>query len=149
MKKSKKIPRSDFYRLRLKTGLGNLDKAAELCGVTTRTIQNWDKKGAPATAMRLLQLYDRKYCSGIGPQWEGFCFSRGVLIHARLKLRFTPEGLKRWPQIISDLKKLEQQANNRPNCPMTPLINWLNATGWGRPLIENLTHRKKLSSPIR
>jgi hypothetical protein len=61
--------------------------------VTPRTIENWDKKGAPPIAMRLLYLRDRKY---IGyPGWDGFCFSHGNLYY-RGKLFANPETLKSW-----------------------------------------------------
>jgi hypothetical protein len=108
-KKRRKKP-SEFHALRLKAGLADTAKAAELCGVTARTVQNWDAKGAPETAMRLLQLYDRKDCAGAGPGWSGFLFSRGVLVNTRLKLRFSPERLALWPSTCDKLARLEAAA---------------------------------------
>lgn len=67
----------EFYKLRNKLGLSSA-QAAELCGVTERTIKNWDTKGAPVTAMRLLPFRDRYHVPF--ESREGFCFSRGVFL---------------------------------------------------------------------
>lgn len=97
---------SSFQNLRLKVGLSQA-AAADLCGVTVRTIRNWDVKGAPLMAMRLLHMYDRKSCSGIGPDWSGFMFSRGFLVNKRLGLRFSPRGLERIPYLHEVFSRLE------------------------------------------
>lgn len=48
-----------------------------------------DLEGSPVMAERLLLLWDRKYI--YGPGWDGWCFSRGVLIHKNKRWR--PEQL--------------------------------------------------------
>lgn len=96
--------RSNFYRLRLKLGL-TIESAASLCGVTTRTIKNWDHSGAPLTAMRLLQLSDKQHVGHEG--WSGFMFSRGVLIHG--KSRWRPETLKDYPELLKQITTFEMQ----------------------------------------
>jgi len=82
---------SDFYRLRLKTGL-NEAKSAELCGVTQRSFRNWDIRGQPAMAERLLSLWNRKYVAL--PGWEGFCFSRSRLVLNGKELFHRIESIK-------------------------------------------------------
>ncbi|MDD2760903.1 MAG: hypothetical protein PHH11_11485 [Methylomonas sp.] len=109
---------SDFYKLRSKLGL-NLAQAAELCGVTERTIKNWDTKGAPVTAMRLLPFWDRYHIPFEG--WEGFCFSRGVLLF-RGRERFTAESLKRHRDQLAILGMLETEKDRRQR---EPLRFWL------------------------
>jgi len=47
---------TDFYELRIKAGYPSRIDAAQLCGVTPRTIRNWEKNGAPKTATSLIQL---------------------------------------------------------------------------------------------
>jgi len=102
---AKRKPRkSDFHKLRLKVGLADTAQAAEFCGVTVRTIQNWDKTGAPFIAMRLLHLYDRHELGGHGEDWKGWRFSRGKLICGRLA--FTPRHLKQMPYYIDVYNRL-------------------------------------------
>lgn len=103
----KKLKPSPFHVLRYQVGLGDLVQAAEFCGVTPRTIQNWDRKGAPFVAMRLLHLYDRKSCAGQGADWSGWMFSRGLLINKRLGLRFCPRSLERLPYLQEVFSRLE------------------------------------------
>lgn len=118
------MKRSDFYRLRHKIGLGDKRRCAELLGVTARSISNYDHQGGPIWATRLLSLYDHQDLSGIGPDWAGFAFSRGVLIHGRLRLRWTPEGLKHWPDTLNKLSRYEAEESN-PRCPYLRLIAWI------------------------
>ncbi len=80
--------KSDFYRLRLQLALDQ-NNAANLAGVTLRTIRNWDKKGAPHIAMRLFYLWDKRAVRE--PGWEGWMFSRGAL--QRGKIRIKPQSL--------------------------------------------------------
>lgn len=69
--------KSSFYHTRIRAELLNVDKTAELLGVKAEQVLEWDYKGAPVMAERLLSLYNRKYIDL--PEWEGFCFSRGKL----------------------------------------------------------------------
>lgn len=112
--KARKPKPSPFHRLRVKVGLADKARCAELCGVTERTIENWDKKGAPFIAERLLHLYDKKDCGGVGPSWTGFLFSRGRLVNTRHGLIFDGDRLKLWPSVLRQLERLEAQAP----CPM-------------------------------
>lgn len=56
MSKARKLPAHVFCFLQATARLG-----ADLYRITQRTIENWDKKNAPAMATRLLHLWDRKY----------------------------------------------------------------------------------------
>jgi hypothetical protein len=80
-------PKSNFYKIRWHTVGLNEERAAELLGVSTEDIRQWDRDGAPAMAERLLQLWDRKHIGYEG--WDGWTFSRGTL--RRGKLRWTPK----------------------------------------------------------
>ncbi|WNV04074.1 hypothetical protein RP726_16880 [Candidatus Methylospira mobilis] len=89
----RKRKKSDFYKLRIKLGI-SLEKTAELCGVTERSVQNWDSKGAPLMATRLLWYYDSKKINY--PEWRGWEFTRdGVLRNKRLKVNITPDWLNK------------------------------------------------------
>jgi len=55
----RKPKKSDFSKLRIKLGI-SVEKTAELCGVTERSVQNWDIKGTPLMATRILCYYDSK-----------------------------------------------------------------------------------------
>lgn len=110
--------KSAFTTARLEAGLANNKKCAEFLGVTTRTVQNWDKKGAPAMAMRLLSLWNRWDCTAHGPEWAGFRFSRGRLVNAKAGLIFTPERLLIWPSTCKRLAELERERQNARKCPI-------------------------------
>ncbi len=89
--------RSEFNRLRNAVGLGRQDLAENFLEISKRTLQRWDKDGAPTWAMRLLRYHDRIHCTAHGQEWAGFMFSRGRLVNAREHLTFTPDRLRLWP----------------------------------------------------
>jgi hypothetical protein len=92
--------KSRFYHLRWYTVGLNEERTAELLGVTTDEIRQWDQDGAPLMAERLLQLWDRKHIGHEG--WDGFLFSRGVLRN----------GKHRWTaKMIMELSDQEEQIN--------------------------------------
>jgi hypothetical protein len=76
--------RSNFYHIRRKVGL-NVERAAEVLGCTTDEVEQFDAKGAPVMAERLLLLWDRKNVGVEG--WDGWLFSRGVLVHKKHRWR--------------------------------------------------------------
>jgi len=57
-----------FYALRFKAGFNSWEKCAEFCGVTVRTIKNWERTGAPITAIKLMSLMSRDL-SHFGENW--------------------------------------------------------------------------------
>ena len=62
----------DFRALRYSAGFPRLQDAAEFLGVSTKTIKNWDKNGAPIVAIRALE-----YRAGIAEGWKDFLFRAG------------------------------------------------------------------------
>ncbi|MEE7624674.1 hypothetical protein V3O24_00755 [Methylobacter sp. Wu8] len=98
---AKKKP--SFYHTRNKICPNN-QQAAELLGVDISETERMDKEGAPVMAERLLLLWDRKYINS--PGWDGWVFSRGVLIHKNKRWR--PESLL---QIRKDAERIEQLEN--------------------------------------
>lgn len=103
LSKPKKVKRSAFYKLRHQVGLDRA-AAADLCGVTERTISNWDVLGAPIIAMKLLHRYDRQDLSGIDG-WKGWRFSRGALVKG--KMRFLPHTLENLPYVFDVFNRFE------------------------------------------
>ncbi|WP_333877528.1 hypothetical protein [Methylobacter sp.] len=82
------VKKPSFYHTRNKICPNN-KQAAELLGVEVAQIEKMDKEGAPLMAERLLLFWDQKHINH--PGWDGFIFSRGVLIHK--KKRWRPEQL--------------------------------------------------------
>lgn len=98
---------SAFYKLRLRVGLTQ-EQVAELCGVTVRTVQNWDIKGAPLVAQRLVHMHDRTSLAGRGSGREGWAFERGLLVNRRAGLRFGPRTLERLPYLMEFVDRIER-----------------------------------------
>ena len=71
----------DIYVLR-RTARLSIESAAELCGVSPRTIRSWEKCGAPAYAINSLKL-----SAGFpfGDMWQGWRFADGLF--------WSPEGV--------------------------------------------------------
>lgn len=104
MKKGRKA-KSNFYHIRFhKVGL-NEERAAEILGVSIEDIKTWDKEGAPVMAERLLLLWDRKHIGHEG--WEGFLFSRGVLLHKGK--RWTPRMILCCRECDDELRQLRNE----------------------------------------
>ena len=94
------------------------EACAELCGVTKRTIRNWETHGAPEMALKFLHMYDRQDCSSHGSAWRGFKFSKGKLICG--KLSFTPKNLKTVPYYVDVFNRV-QAAKHRYELDGYPL----------------------------
>lgn len=117
---------SNFRNIRVhRVGL-NEEKAAGVLGVSIEDIRRWDYEAAPPMAERLLLLWDR-YHVGF-PGWEGFVFSRGVLMfrgrrwrpetlrldswqsHESLRLRYELDRLYSWGGVLRIVRRLSRQA---------------------------------------
>lgn len=105
--KKRKRKLSAFCKLRLKVGLDQA-RCADFCGVTVRTVQNWDLRGAPFAVERLLHMYDRQCLAGQGPGWAGWRFERGSLVNRRAGLRFGPRTLERLPYLFEVFARFER-----------------------------------------
>jgi hypothetical protein len=93
-----KKTKSSFYHIRRKVGL-NAERAAEVLGISVDEVQEYDSKGAPVMAERLLLLWDRKNVGVEG--WDGWLFSRGVLVHKKHRWR---------PEMILESRKHQEEA---------------------------------------
>ena len=102
-------PKSSFYHARWhKVGL-NVDRAAEILGVTCNDILSFDEHGNPL-AERYLLLWDTKHINYEG--WNGWIFSQGCLVHKRQRWRpdtllEAKENITRIEQLELELRKLE------------------------------------------
>lgn len=76
--------KSSFYHTRDKI-VPNKELAAEILGISVADVDRFDLEGAPIMAERLLRLWDRKYV-GV-PGWNGWLFSRGVLMFKNQQFR--------------------------------------------------------------
>lgn len=83
---------SEFWRQRRKFYIST-QAAAELFTVTERTIRNWDRRGAPAWAMRELLIRDR-CLGGIHPAWQGFRIGWNGKLYGPHGLILRPEALR-------------------------------------------------------
>jgi hypothetical protein len=97
--------KSTFYHLRLKRVCLNEERTAEVLGVSVEDVLRWDIEGAPLMAERLLFLWDKKNVGHEG--WNGFYFTRGVLVYK--KLRWRPEHLMKHQEYIELIGKLESE----------------------------------------
>ena len=102
---------SSFTYLRLLAGFPNRKSAADFCGVTERTIRNWEKNGAPEAVIKLMTLASQEL-SWINDSWKNFRFYQGRLITDR-KFPITPEDLRAFPYLL-------QAANARRPCNVFP-----------------------------
>lgn len=96
--------KTSFWHTR-KNIIPNNKKAAELLGVDVSEIERMDKEGAPVMAERLILLWDKKHINE--PGWDGWCFSRGSLMHKRMIWK--PEGLLNARRNIERIEQLEAE----------------------------------------
>ena len=80
--------KTSFWHVR-KNIAPNNEKSAELLGVDVAEILRMDKEGAPAVMEQFLLMWDHKHINA--PGWDGWCFSRGALMHKRMIWK--PENL--------------------------------------------------------
>lgn len=105
---SKRRHRSDFYRARVKTYLANDRRCAEFFGVTTRTVRNWDEKGAPLMAMRLLHLRFGDL-STVHPDWRGFRICENGKLWGPERRHFSAAHLLRWRDWCEEFNDMRRE----------------------------------------
>ncbi len=88
-KRQGRKPKSRFYHLRKNKLMISVEIASKILEVSEDDVKRYDDEGAPAMAEKLLMYWDRKYINCEG--WNGFLFSRDVLIYKRKRWR--PENL--------------------------------------------------------
>jgi hypothetical protein len=99
--------KSEFYRLRRKFFL-TIPQAAAWFEVTERTIRNWDERGAPKLAMRLMQERERRLSSW-HPDWAGFKLGYNGKLYGPNRLQLSAEHIRNWPALIRELERLEDE----------------------------------------
>jgi hypothetical protein len=119
--------KSSFYHIRNKVGL-NQDRAAEVLGCTIDEVQKFDIEGAPAMAERFLLLWDRKYVGVEG--WDGWLFSRGVLVYRGQRWR---------PRMILESRESNQELS-RLRDDLEKLRTW---RGLFTVFVEKLVNERK------
>jgi hypothetical protein len=97
--KRKNLRNREFYELRHRAGFADLRQLARFCDVCPRTVQNWDRHGAPVAITKLLQLLARDL-EWLGPEWRGFRFWGEELLG--------PEGEHINPGLIRAYPRLER-----------------------------------------
>ncbi|MFA5016289.1 MAG: hypothetical protein WC504_01995 [Methylobacter sp.] len=98
--------KTSFYHTRNKI-IPNNKAAAELLGVDIAEIARMDKEGAPAVIERYILLWDSKQINS--PGWDGWCFSRGSLMHKRMIWK--PENLLNARREAERIGHLENEIN--------------------------------------
>ncbi len=96
--------KSSFYHTRQKIGLLNLERTAQVLGVTIDDVLQFDRDGSPI-AERVLLLWDNKRINVDG--WSGWTISQGCLVYKRQRWR--PETLLQAKRDIERIYTLEQE----------------------------------------
>ncbi|WP_347986050.1 hypothetical protein [Methylomonas sp. AM2-LC] len=82
---------TEFYNTRYKIVGLNEKRTAEVLNVEIDQVLEWDLNDAPSHVIRYLLLWDKKQI-GV-PGWQGWMFSKGVLLYKGN--RFRPESILR------------------------------------------------------
>ena len=88
----------EFKRIRRQRRISTKD-AARLFEVTERTIRNWDRRGAPRLAMRLLCEVEGRL-DALHPDWKGWTISTNGKLYGPNRLQFSAAYLARWRSVL-------------------------------------------------
>ncbi len=100
--------KSSFYHTRWNRCGLNVERAAEVLGVTVDDVLAFDLDGNDL-AERFLLLWDRKHVNL--PGWDSWLFSRGVLRHGNKQWR--PETILASRDQSEELNRLQAQIQKR------------------------------------
>ena len=104
--------KTKFQQFRKRHNL-SVSAAAQLFGVTERSVRNWDQREAPLLVMRMVQIFERDL-SGLHPTWKGISIRPdgklylGAMIGSRSgNVGLTADHLRNYPAAINRLHQLE------------------------------------------
>jgi len=69
----------DLLKLRMEAGFNSWEKLAVFLDVTKRTVQNWEKTGAPTHVVKFLRLLSQDL-SWMGKEWQGWTIAGGEVM---------------------------------------------------------------------
>lgn len=104
--------KSSFYHTRQRVGLLNLERTAQVLGVTVDDVLQFDRDGSPL-AERVLLFWDNKHINTDG--WNGWTISQGCLIYKRL--RFRPENILQAREAVNELEKTQTELRKLKTWP--------------------------------
>ncbi len=93
---------TNFTYLRLLAGFPDRKSAASFCGVSERTVRNWEKHGAPKAIVKLMTMASSDL-SWIDKRWQGFRFYKGTLI-TDTNYPIYPGDLRAFPYLVQTAK---------------------------------------------
>jgi hypothetical protein len=100
-----RVEGSDFYRLRMEAGFNSWPKLAVFLGVTVRTVQNWERWGAPVAVEKFLRLLAGDL-SFIGREWVGWRITEGAFLDHGAQ-RVTPGEMQAFFWMDQQIRHLE------------------------------------------
>jgi hypothetical protein len=100
-----RVEGSDFYRLRMEAGFNSWLKLAAFLSVTVRTVQNWERWGAPPAVEKYLRLLAGDL-SFIGREWEGWRITGGEFLEHGAR-RVTPGDMRAFFWMEQQIRHLE------------------------------------------
>jgi DNA-binding XRE family transcriptional regulator len=122
----------ELHELRHRAGYLDKKRLAQLCGVTERTVENWEKVGPPTAVKTLLQVL-AKDLEWMGQEWAGFRLYNGELLGPNGEW-ITPGMIRAFPHMerALELQRLamldEHRAQARAQAAPSPLAKvkaWL------------------------
>ena len=111
--------RTKWQQWRKRYGV-SIPDAAQLFGVTEKTVRNWDKREAPLLALRMVQIFERDL-SGLHSTWKGISirpdgklYIVGAMVGSRSgTVGLTADHIRNYPAAINRLHQLENDLGFR------------------------------------
>lgn len=92
----------------------SVPEAAQLFGVTERSVRNWDQREAPPMVMRIVQIFERDLSGlhssfkGISIRPDGKLYIVGAMVGSRSgTVGLTADHIRNYPAAINRLAQLE------------------------------------------
>ena len=111
--------RTKFAQFRKRHNL-SVPEAAQLFGVTERSVRNWDQREAPPMVLRMIQIFERDL-SGLHSTWKGISirpdgklYIVGAMVGSRSgTVGLTADHIRNYPAAINRLHQLENDIATR------------------------------------